>query len=114
LVLEKMDKFDRLINLVQELRGNLSQRGFARKLSVSEATVRFWESRLAWPGTDNLKKLAALKGWTLDDLQAYLERGENPPSSDLVQLLAEVRRLSGAEAMQVAQVALETIASKGF
>lgn len=108
-----MDKFERLVNLVQELRGDLSQRRFAQKLGVSDATVRFWESRLVWPGTENLQKLAAMKGWSLDSLQAYLERGETPCSVNLSQLLAQVRNLSSAEAVQVAQVALEIIASKG-
>lgn len=107
-----MDRFERLVNLVQDLRGSTSQRGFARSLGVSEATVRFWESGVAWPGLDNLQKLAKMKGWTLDSLQAYLERGEIPARVDLSQLLAEVRMLSSAEAVQVAQAALETVANK--
>jgi transcriptional regulator with XRE-family HTH domain len=109
-----MDKFDRLIDLVQELRGESSQRQFARQIGVSEATVRFWESRLSWPGTENLQKLAVLKGWTLDGINTYLEKGESPRSASLSRILAEVSSLSEAEAVLVAQAALEIVANKQF
>lgn len=103
----------RLSNLVRELRGDLSQRQFAKKLGVSDSSVCFWEAGTAWPGTQNLKKLAKMKGWTLDELQAHLE-GEVPRRSLTVQqLLAEVRSLPFSEAAQVAKVALETMAIKG-
>ena len=106
-------KSDRLVNLVRELRGDLSQRQFAKKLDVSDSSVYFWEAGMAWPGTQNLKKLAKMKGWTLDELQAYLE-GEVPVRTLTVQqLLAEVRSLPFSEAAQVAKVALETMAMKG-
>lgn len=106
-------KSDRLVDLVRELRGDLSQRQLAKKLGVSDSSVHFWEAGTAWPGTQNLKKLAKMKGWTLDELQAYLE-GEVPRRSlSVQQLLAEVRSLPFSEAAQVAKVALETMAIKG-
>lgn len=106
-------KSDRLVNLVRELRGDLSQRQFAKKLGVSDSSVYFWEAGTAWPGTQNLKKLAKIKGWTLDELQTYLE-GEVPVRTlSVQQLLAEVRALTFSEAAQVAKVALETMATKG-
>ncbi len=110
--------FDRLELLLQELRGDLSQRQFAKELGVTHSTVQSWEAKLSWPGTPNLKKLASLKGWSLDQLQAYLE-GElaETPTADRVELsisriLLAVRLLPFEAAAQVAQVALETMAVK--
>jgi len=106
-------KAERLTALVLDLRGNLSQRQFAKKLGVSFSAVQSWESGMSWPGTQNLRSLARLKGWSFEELQFYLE-GEQPPRSLTVQqLLAEVRSLPFEDAVQVAKVALETISARG-
>ena len=61
--MKSMDsKSKRLATLIQELRGSQSQRQFAKQLGVSRSSVNFWESHIAWPETENLGKLAALKG----------------------------------------------------
>lgn len=117
----------RLANLVRELRGERSQRSFAKLLGVSNQAIQYWEKERTWPDDDNLQKLAALKGWTLLQLQASLEgkpkanEGLNctdvgKTSEEVLsvqQLLAQVRSLPFEDAVQVAKVALETIASKG-
>jgi hypothetical protein len=59
-----------------------------------------------------------MKGWTMGELQAYLEgehlEGEQLEQSLTVQqLLAEVRSLPFEAAAQVAKVALETMEAKG-
>ncbi len=106
-------KAERLATLVVQLRGDLSQRQFAKKLGVSFSAVQSWESGMSWPGTQNLRNLAKLKGWSFEELQSCLE-GEQPPRSLTVQqLLAEVRSLPFEDAVQVAKVALETIAARG-
>ncbi len=105
--------------LLQELRGDLSQRQFAKELGITHSTIQSWEAKLSWPGTLNLVKLASLKGWSFDQLQAYLEgeqdmeviveRVELPIS----RILLAVRSLPFDAAAQVAKVALETMAVKG-
>lgn len=117
----------RLANLVRELRGERSQRSFAKLLGVSNQAIQYWEKERTWPDDDNLQRLADLKGWTLLQLQAYLE---GKPQADeglnrtevgktleqalsVQQLLAQVRSLPFEDAVQVAKVALETIATKG-
>lgn len=117
----------RLANLVRELRGERSQRSFAKLLGVSNQAIQYWEKERTWPDEDNLQKLAALKGWKLKQLQAYLESEPQAHSGvncadvgdtlegalSVQQLLAQVRSLPFEDAVQVAKVALETIASKG-
>lgn len=117
----------KLANLVKELRGERSQRTFAKLLGVSNQAIQYWEKERTWPDDDNLQKLAALKGWTLLQLQAYLQgepqvdealnSAEGGEVSEGVisvqQLLAQVRTLPFQAAAQVAKVALETMSIKG-
>ncbi|MFP5271184.1 helix-turn-helix domain-containing protein [Coleofasciculus sp.] len=106
-------KAKRLAALVLELRGGLSQRQFAKKLGVSFSAVQSWEVGTSWPGTQNLTRIAQLKGWSFDELQHYLEGETLSPRLSVNQLLAEVRSLPFESAVQVARVALETMAIKG-
>lgn len=103
----------RLAALVIELRGDLSQRQFAKKFGVSFSAIHSWESGTSWPGTQNLTRLAQLKGWSFDELQYYLEGEPLSPRLSVPQLLAEVRSLPFEAAAQVARVALETMSNKG-
>lgn len=107
-------KTERLARLVAELRGSKSQRQFAKELGVSQSSVRFWESNLAWPDTENLEKLAALRGWSLSDLQNYLVKGDLPDYEPLEQILNTVRSLPSEAVAQVAAVAVETLASRSI
>jgi transcriptional regulator with XRE-family HTH domain len=128
----------RLADFVKEIRGKKSQRSFAKLLGVSYYAVQSWEKQAVWPDDDNLQKLADLKGWTLWQLQVYLQV---PQKSDKIankhsfdsgfvenlelghstrrlrssvnELLAEVRALPFEAAAEVAKVALETMAAKG-
>ncbi len=130
---------EKLASLVRELRGNKSQRSFAKLLGVSYYAVQTWEKQAVWPDDDNLEKLANLKGWTKEQLQLYLHISQVAPSASLsnssigysqarnvkptdstqpmglsiADLLAEIRALPFEAAVQVAQVALETIEAKG-
>ncbi|VXD25201.1 helix-turn-helix domain-containing protein [Planktothrix paucivesiculata] len=130
---------EKLASLVREMRGDKSQRSFAKLLGVSYYAVQTWEKQSVWPDDDNLEKLANLKGWTKEQLQLYLHIPQLAPSTSLnnsfmgqgqarnveptdstqplglsvADLLAEVRALPFEAAVQVAQVALQTIEAKG-
>lgn len=126
-MLVKATSKQKLANLLKELRGERSQRSFAQFFGVSNQAVQNWEKERTWPDDDNLQKLADLKGWSLKQLQAYLEgvpQAEQDvnytgfvETSELTlnvqQLLAQVRSLPFQAAAQVAQAALETMAIKG-
>lgn len=126
-MLVKATSKQKLANLLRELRGERSQRSFAQLFGVSNQAVQNWEKERTWPDDENLQKLADLKGWTLKQLQAYLEgvpQAEQDinytgfvETSELTlnvqQLLAQVRSLPFQAAAQVAQAALETMAIKG-
>ncbi len=107
-------KTKRLSKLVMELRGSKSQRRFAKELGVSQSSVRLWESHQAWPETENLEKLAVLKGWSLSHLQTYLVEGELPAEEPLEQVLRTVRSLPLEAVARVATVAVETLADRSL
>jgi len=107
-------KFERrLAALLTELRAGRSFREFADLIGTTHTNVRQWEQGKGEPRLRTLGKIAALKGWTLDELQAYLE-GESllKNSTSVEQLIEEVRRLSFEAAAQVAAVAVETMTTK--
>jgi transcriptional regulator with XRE-family HTH domain len=125
-MLVKATSKQKLASLLRELRGERSQRSFAQFFGVSNQAVQNWEKERTWPDDDNLQKLADLKGWTLKQLQAYLEGVpqaeqdisytsfvETELTLNVQQLLAQVRSLPFQAAAQVAQAALETMAIKG-
>lgn len=101
-----------LATLVRELRGNLSLRDFGEKIDATHTDVHRWESGRGQPPLRVARKIAAIRGWTLDELTLYLEGEELPRVPKILQLLAEVRSLPFSDVAQVAQVALETMATK--
>jgi len=88
-------KTERLSKLVKELRADLalSQGQFAKRLGVSRPAVSLWEAKVGLPDTNNLQKLAALKGWSVEDLQLFIEEGKLPVEDPVEKLLAHVRSL---------------------
>lgn len=103
----------RLAALLIELRGDFSLREFAHRIGASHNDVIRWESGRGEPRLRVLGKIAAQKGWTLDELKKYLD-GELPTRELNVQrIVADVRSLPFEEVAQVAAAAVETLATRG-
>lgn len=62
----------RLASATQEMRGDRSQREFAKLLEVGQSTVQAWENGRNVPNLENLEKLAALRGELPEEFVAYL------------------------------------------
>lgn len=105
-------KAERLTTLLQELRGSLSQGQFAKKLGVSRPAVSMWESCQSWPDAENLQKLALLKGWSLEEIQAYLADGQLPSVDPVEQIVSKVRTLPTEAVAQIAAAAVQTLAAR--
>lgn len=104
----------KLATLLKELRGNCSFRDFAEKIGATHTDVRRWESGKGEPRLRVLGKIAALRGWTLDELMVYLEGEALPKEPRIPQLLAEVRSLPLEAVAQIAAVAVETLATRSI
>jgi transcriptional regulator with XRE-family HTH domain len=106
------DKASRLAQIVTELRGSESQVKFAKKLGVDRSTISVWESARVYPDSENLAKIAILKGWSLEQLQIYLVEGKLPSEEPLEQILRKVKTMPSDAVAQIAAVAVETLASR--
>lgn len=104
-----MDKSQRLSELVKNIRGERTQRQFAKQIGVSFAAVRSWEEGESYPVLENLGKIASACGMTLEELLAYLkgeiEAGELAPRARIAEdLLPYVNDLPREERKRLMQI----------
>lgn len=87
-----------LAKLVKELRGNTSQREFAKLVGTSYTTIQDWEKQVRLPSSKNLQRLSELKGWTQTELMNYLFSAgashEQPSEDSVANILASVENFS--------------------
>ena len=81
----------KLIEIVKTARGSMSKRAFGQLMGVSDTTVRLWENGKTVPDTEHLAKIAARSGHTLEELLSYLEGQPVSESSDLSQILRQIK-----------------------
>jgi hypothetical protein len=74
LVTTETDKLakERLARLIKNLRGQKTQREFAKLLGSSYTAVQDWEKQIRLPKGKNLACIAHLQGWTQEELMCYL------------------------------------------
>jgi transcriptional regulator with XRE-family HTH domain len=105
------DFFEKLAGAVLELRGDRSQRVFAKILDVSQGAIQSWESKQSLPDLGNLQKLATLRGEKVEVFIAYLcgrPFGETVPAEQQVkgmsgERLARLQIAIGEEMMERSQ-----------
>lgn len=71
---------ERFTILLREMRGDNSIRGFCSNGPIHYAAWRQWEAGQSVPGYENLEKVAAMRGWSMDQLLAYLRTGDSEES----------------------------------
>lgn len=89
---------ERLALLLKELRGERTQREFAKHLGTSYTSLQDWEKKIRLPREKNLILIAKLKGWSQDELLRFLFPAK-PGNSELLidpveQLFQQVQALS--------------------
>ena len=98
---------ERLSELVVYLRGERSQRQYAKDLGISYGTIRGWENQECFPSTQYAQILAEASGQTLDELMYYLQSGEEfskYPTKKAEDLLPAVHELSYEEQVRLVQL----------
>ena len=85
---------EKLGDLIKKLRGDRSQRTFAKSLGVSFASIQAWENRDSMPSTQNLAVIEGKSGYTLQGLISYLEDRPIPKSSSLEEIVMQIKSLS--------------------
>lgn len=108
---------ERLSSLIRKLRGDKSQRQFAKSLGVSYAAVRSWEESESMPGLVNLGKIADYSNQTLEEVLQYL-KDEGDDQSKIVpfpkaylaeDLFSQVKNLPRKEQSRLAQFLIEEL-----
>lgn len=104
----------RFAELVKELRGEKSYRGFGQKIGVVGNTVKEWEDCLKNPSFTNQKKIADLSGFrSFDEFENYLYGGAKAKTESeyrLAETIRNIREMSFKEVTTVLGCASEQIA----
>ena len=116
--LMEYDSQQRLSRLIKQLRGDQSQRSFAKTLGVSYAAVRSWEEAETMPAIKSLQKIATYSRQSVESLLQYLKHGEVEDESDIDKpktaedLLSELNYLPEKEANRLIEILVERYLSK--
>ncbi|MDS3861040.1 helix-turn-helix transcriptional regulator [Thermosynechococcaceae cyanobacterium BACA0444] len=93
---------EKLAVLIKQARGTRSYRAYGRALGVSGTTIQGWETMQYVPERENLVKIAADAGYTLDELIKQLEGAMPEPSEEpKQQALKYLRQLPRDELLEV-------------
>jgi Helix-turn-helix. len=63
----------KLSEIIKTARGSMSQRAFGKLLGVSATAVQLWERGDTVPETENLAKIAARAGYSLEEFLSILD-----------------------------------------
>lgn len=95
---------ERLSLLLKEIRGDSSIRAFCLANKIHRAAWQTWEAGESVPMTENLQKIAALKGWKIEELIAYLKTGDiTKPAYTPEELLKYAKTLPFEERVDLAR-----------
>lgn len=104
---------ERFAEVVYSVRNGQSYRSYGKKLGVTGTTVKSWETCEFEPSLENLEKIAAEAGLTLNQLMDYLEI-HTQASSDVDQkkkLIAQLRQLPRHELAEVVEAGVRILAT---
>lgn len=84
-------KRERFAALVSECRGQLSQEKFAKEIdrTWTKGTIQKWESAESLPKYDRVLRFLRHIGWSVQELEHYLETGTRPESACKVDQLKQ-------------------------
>lgn len=101
----------KVIEVVKMARGSMSQRAFAKLLGVSATAVQLWEKGDNIPDIGNLVKIAAKAGYTMEELLNYLDAKPLPQTSDLNEIIKQIKSMPLSEVATIAQAAVARLAA---
>jgi transcriptional regulator with XRE-family HTH domain len=100
---------EKLAALLSSMQNGRSLRRFARDINVSYASLSAYILGDSFPEMRNLEQIAKAKGWTRDELEAYLDDRPVEQKLPIEAVLREVRQMTMKDALKVAEAALERV-----
>lgn len=101
----------KLVEIIKLARGSMSQRAFGKLLGVSATAVQMWEKGVKVPDTENLAQIAAKAGYTLEEVVSCLEGKPVPETSDVSQILRQIKYMPLSQVAMISQAAAERFAA---
>lgn len=101
----------KLIEVVKMARGSMSQRAFGKLLGVSATAVQLWEKGETVPDTENLAKIAARAGYTMEELLNYLGAKALQETSALNEILKHIKAMPLSQVAMIGQAVVDRFAA---
>ena len=101
----------KLVEVIKLARGSKSQRAFGRQLGVSATSVQAWEKGIKTPDTENLARIAAQAGYTLEELIYCLEGKPVPEASELSVIIRQINNMPLSEVVIVGKAVMDRLAA---
>jgi len=101
---------EKLMELVKKARGDMTKRAFGRLLGVTDTAVRLWETGQTFPETEQLTKLAARTGYSLEELLSYLEGKQVSSPKDLTDIVEQIRYMPLSDVAEIGKAVAERFA----
>ncbi len=101
----------KLGEVVKTARDSMSQRAFAKLLGVSYTTVQLWEKGESIPDVLNLANIADRAGYTIEELLNYLGIKPQSNSSDLNEIVKQIKVMPLSDVAVIGRVVMDRLAS---
>jgi transcriptional regulator with XRE-family HTH domain len=101
----------KLGEIAKVARGDMSQRVFAKLLGVAYTTVQAWERGDSIPDIENLAQIADRAGYTIEELLNYLGIKPQSNSSDINQIIKQIRIMPLADVAEIGRVVMDRFAA---
>jgi transcriptional regulator with XRE-family HTH domain len=100
----------KLGEIAKKARNTMSQRAFATFLGVSYTTVQAWEKGESVPDIENLANIADRAGYTIEELLNYLGVKPQSETSDVNQIIKQIKVMPLSEVAVIAKATAERFA----
>ncbi len=101
----------KLVDIIKQARGSMSQRAFGKLLGVSATAVNMWEKGLKVPDTENLAHIAAHAGYSIEQLLSSIEGKPIQQASDLSLILRQINHMPLSQVAQIVQAGASRLAA---
>lgn len=84
---------EKLSEIIKTARGAMSQRAFGKLLGVSATAVQLWERGDTVPDTENLAKIAARTGYSLEEFLSLLDGNRVSKAPEINDIVKKIQFL---------------------
>jgi transcriptional regulator with XRE-family HTH domain len=102
---------EKLIEIIKQARGSMSQRAFGKLLGVSATAVQLWEKGVNIPDTEYLAIIAQRAGYRLEELLTCLGGKPVQEVSDLSVILRQINHMPLPQVAEIVQAGVNRLAT---